>query len=86
MRLIDADEALRLMSGWDWQELYLPAHFKEFVLDECKTIDAEPVRHGRWIENGNGNIICSQCLCIKLGGQSNYCPECGAKMDLIYLF
>lgn len=43
MRLIDADDALRKMeSVMDMQELYLPIHFKEWVIDECPTIDAVP--------------------------------------------
>lgn len=43
MRLIDADDAIRKMeSVMDMQELYLPIHFKEWVIDECHTIDAVP--------------------------------------------
>lgn len=88
MRLIDADEALRLMSGWDWQDLYLPSHFKELVLDECETVDAEPVRHGKWVENGSGYdwyFECSECRCkdgYPIKDRYKYCPHCGAKMDL----
>ena len=44
MRLIDADDAIRKMENtMDMQELYLPIHFKEWVIDECPTIDAVPV-------------------------------------------
>ena len=43
MRLIDADDAIRKMeSVMDMQELYLPVHFKEWVIDECPTVDAVP--------------------------------------------
>ena len=49
--------------------------------------DAVPVVHGRWIKRGQ-DIFCSEC-----GGESkytwhgsssfsNYCPSCGAKMDV----
>jgi hypothetical protein len=49
------------------------------------TIDAEPVRHGRWIDGtsrGSYSIYCSYCgshketIC-----PSEYCPNCGARMD-----
>ena len=44
MRLIDADDAIRKMeSAMDMQEVYLPIHFKEWVIDEVPTIDAVPV-------------------------------------------
>lgn len=43
MRLIDADDALRKMERvMDMQDSYLPIHFKEWVIDECPTIDAVP--------------------------------------------
>lgn len=55
------------------------------------TIEAEPVRHGRWIDGaenftcGNHNAECSVCHCnISWSGcdeDFNYCPRCGAKMD-----
>ena len=71
------------------------------LVDDCDsllcmlpTIEAEPVKHGRWTENHHvsfedmlGNDVhwytytCSEC-----GGEVmkdfHYCPNCGAKMDL----
>lgn len=57
-----------------------------------ETVDAEPVRHGHWIEQEVGNLdtyyTCSACkedFCLIEGEPSdnlwNYCPNCGAKMD-----
>lgn len=59
--------------------------------------DVAPVRHGRWIsltECANEGVYCSICKkkvwksdyawCSKKSRnklQSNYCPNCGAKMD-----
>ena len=38
MRLIDADAVLDMMnSQMDMQELYLPIHFKELVIDQLPT-------------------------------------------------
>lgn len=57
-------------------------------LDECITtahaFDAEPVKHGRWIDNGICDSMLSACsICgYSCGAYSfNYCPNCGARMD-----
>ena len=52
------------------------------TLQNMQTIEAEPVKHGWWIEEGF-SIRCSECD----GVWDNiwdfiYCPNCGAKMDL----
>lgn len=54
----------------------------EFVLekmDKAPTVDAEPVRHGIWIEDC-GLVQCSACY-EEYRVRTNYCPNCGAKMD-----
>jgi hypothetical protein len=48
---------------------------------ECE-VDAVPVRHGHWIDiNGDGSLwrcsVCGELQCC----ESNYCGDCGAKMD-----
>lgn len=52
--------------------------------------NAEEVVHGRWIFKHNPikdpkgyfiRIVCSECN-LHTGQKSNYCPQCGAKMDL----
>ena len=49
------------------------------------TIEAEPVRRGRWIEGtsrGSFSIYCSYCGSYKETiCPSDYCPSCGARMD-----
>lgn len=43
MRPIDADKVLETMrSNMDMQELYLPTHFIDLVIDNMPTIEAEP--------------------------------------------
>ena len=80
MRLIDADEYKKRISRYPTIKAIA---FKE--LRYVKTIDAEPVRHGHWIMKPNGYGTCSNCqkcsLDIMGGVDSNYCPNCGAKMD-----
>ena len=51
-------------------------------------IDAEPVRHGHWVEDKERpwRWICSECYTymsneIDRNMDMNYCPNCGAKMD-----
>lgn len=56
-------------------------------IQQLEAIDAEPVRHGRWIHYDGNQFRCSNCRqleyiprpCWRL---KDYCPNCGAKMDL----
>lgn len=43
-----------------------------------------PVRHGRWIASHDEFCACSICKypVHLMWDQTNYCPNCGAKMDL----
>ena len=87
-RYIDADLILPEMeSKFDMQELYLPANFQEFIVDEIPTADVAPVRHGYWVKEKRDVLIhwhCSACKeCFYLDEpNAEYCPHCGAKMDL----
>ena len=42
--------------------------------------DVAPVRHARWKRYGKNLGECSECGEI-VSVRSNYCPNCGAKMD-----
>ena len=65
----------------------------ELRIDDIPSSDVAPVRHGRWAEKtcvgwaGGGYWRCSCCgFCYSFGAyhemnESNYCPNCGAKMD-----
>lgn len=53
-------------------------------LKEQPTVDAEPVRHGKWerVEYSFvGGYRCSCCGSKALDDSFNYCGYCGAKMD-----
>lgn len=65
----------------------------EKVIDEQPIIEAEPIRHGHWI-NDEGLYKCSVCNnfatiagyanCIpieQMNKTMKYCNSCGAKMD-----
>ena len=57
------------------------------LIKEAPRVDAEPVRHGRWepveTEEEFGTVYEYRCnLCGKHDYfDTNYCPNCGAKMD-----
>ena len=62
-------------------------------IDDAPTVDAVEVVHGRWVDRYNGMFTkplyeCSECkesaLYDSLWKQhlTNYCPNCGAHMDL----
>lgn len=69
-------------------------------IDAAPTVEAQPVRHGRWIYDVNamdwgiGGFRCSECDAVNKNLPSdnnihvswfvgsNYCPDCGSKMDL----
>lgn len=47
--------------------------------------DVEPVKHGRWIKQELAppkKLFCSECSLVKPKWGNNYCPGCGAKMDV----
>ena len=50
---------------------------------DAPTVDAVEVVHGRWIICSDGYFpYCSECKTEpKHGEMTNYCPNCGAKMD-----
>lgn len=79
MRLIDADELIK--SCQDEKGVYFSyeAAVSANTVDKAPTVDAVPVRHGRW-NNGYEVQNCSECG--YRGKRSyKYCPNCGAKMD-----
>ncbi|MGN1367388.1 MAG: hypothetical protein ACI4WX_00840 [Aristaeellaceae bacterium] len=64
------------------------------IIDETQTVDAEPVRHGRWdfsgryrFKDGGRAVRCTACGCSLhlaefLKYTWNFCPVCGAKMEV----
>ena len=102
MRLIDAD-ALRADYGMaedckdcktgyracEYDRIYSKMDFCGWI-DDAQTVDAVPVRHGRWIdidsEMYTWKIRCSKCgheRSMMSTGQiyPMYCEDCGARMD-----
>ena len=93
--LISRQAVLDELEKWDWQDLYLPIHFKQ-ILDDVPSVENK----GEWTKIQSGDdkfpesIVCSKCknenshLDFDEHGEpigkvfitSNFCPHCGAKM------
>ena len=54
----------------------------EAAILKIQAADVAPVRHGRWLHRKNGVAYCSECEVDTVEDETNYCPNCGAKMDL----
>ena len=57
------------------------------IVASTPAADVAPVVHGRWKTNSDrpDSLICSVCKCgfdMWKHDPHNYCPNCGAKMDL----
>jgi len=90
-RLIDAEEAKKALMGWETD----PTDEEiEYTIDNLPAIDSAPIRHGKWVVNKWGALVCSECNwnapMIETGSfttrrqeydRSRYCWHCGAKMD-----
>lgn len=86
-RAIDAENTMnKLLYGDAYISEELAEYIKQ-VFDEQPTIEAEPMKHGKWIEINAAHadyLACSVCK-SEYGGYSaadfDYCPHCGARMD-----
>ena len=64
--LISRQAVLYELKKWDWQDLYLPIHFKQ-ILDDVPSADVRPNIHGHWIKINSGDedftesIVCDRC-------------------------
>lgn len=52
------------------------------LVDCVLPADVEPVRHGMWKRYSTTMMECSLCGKHTARHKFNYCPNCGAKMDL----
>lgn len=91
MRLIDADEAKNYLYD-HLDDLHMIA--AQNAIDEMPTIDAQPVKHGKWLET-HCDLICGVCkweysdelpYMSQRGYDSYYeafayCPHCGSRLS-----
>ena len=98
MRLIDAEHLKRwILARWEKTDptSEYPLRAIDIIdqIDREDTIEAKPVRHGKWTRDyesswGDSRFMCSVCHCKESVPTCNgepsiwdYCPNCGAKMD-----
>ena len=83
MRLIDAYALYLIVDELEALDIWVSTasanKFKR-AIKECPTVDAEPVRHGRWNRG-----VCSECNfdwrnIAPTASVMDYCPNCGANM------
>lgn len=62
--------------------LYDGCEYDAHLIDEIPAADVAPVVHGRWIATHDEFCSCSLCKypVHAVWSQTNYCPNCGAKM------
>lgn len=92
MRLIDVDRALEIVrdQGIAHPNAYHLTKYATLILREAPTIEAEPLRYGRWIHTDlaahwHGKDECSECTYHEKDRRDlshlNFCPNCGCKMS-----
>ena len=95
MTLIDAKKLIKAILDFpDCENGYSDTYDKEYIISEVEaqpTVDAVPVRHGRWIKeyltSTGGGVYsvyrCSECehTYQDIGYHFNWCPNCGCMMD-----
>ena len=91
MRLIDADALIEFIVEEAQDLRTLSTKTVGLAISKTPTIDAVPVRHGKWIYGNDFHwytASCNKCgyqrrTDIKADGwnQWRYCPNCGSKMD-----
>lgn len=92
-RLIDIDEAYKVLTDYYHHRTEIQHKALKEAIERVPTVDAEPVKHGHWVEvqrihETDHTAICECSLCgdtvwVYDGQRAwNYCPRCGAKMEV----
>ena len=90
-RLIDADTAYKVLTDYYHHNTDVQHIALTLALNKVPTVEAEPVRHGKWIDMADFEQ-CSSCSGTRLKEMQTvygkaiwiktpYCPNCGARMD-----
>ncbi len=83
---VSARDALAALERY--QGCFFPHSAAVKIINQLSREDVEPVVHGRWKKTAYSGV--SRCSCCDKPSSTpdcldeffNYCPNCGAKMDL----
>ena len=67
---------------YDTPDIDLSGEKFEAAIRKIQAADVATVRHGKWLHRKNGVAYCSECEIDAVEDGTEYCPNCGAKMDL----
>lgn len=89
MRLIDAEKLRDEVDdtlNWETNNEYNMYSDIMDMIDNASTIEADPVKHGKWKHKViDGFIPDYDCVCSECGASGvpdyKHCPNCGAKME-----
>jgi predicted amidophosphoribosyltransferase len=82
MVLIDKETAYIELSEYYHHTTFIQHLALSEALDRVlPVVDAVPVRHGKWVEEGRC-LVCSCCGKAYTLAETNYCWQCGAKMEV----
>lgn len=94
IRLINAQDAFNVLSDYYHHSTHVQHLALQEALNKVPTVDAEPVRHGKWVpkyiricgQDWVSGMKCSECGEDALNAEgdeflTDYCPNCGARMD-----
>jgi hypothetical protein len=84
-RLIDAQDTFNVLTDYYHHHTSAQHLALQEALNRVPTVDAEPVRHAKWIGYagtiGNECSVCGKWIDVLQGtAEMNYCPNCGAYM------
>lgn len=87
-RYIDADAILKDMCAWctNFENDIPVCKEKEcaytLLVKSAPTANVQETNHGHWTKDPeSGETRCSECdWSLETAWESNYCPDCGAKM------
>ena len=81
-RYIETGALLMELNDTDIFDTYNDYSMVFDTIDNFPTADVAPVRHGHWVECNYGlTFECSECKYPTEYSLTDYCPNCGAKMD-----
>lgn len=95
-KYINADELLNRIPSTHWDAFencnnctLLSKRDVKSIIDDIPASDVQEVKHGEWISNDLGgykwSFYCSLCGFVDgypLNDRFNFCPQCGAKMEV----